>query len=310
MQTKKPLIRSGWLQRTLAAVVLCLLILCSAAGPVFAQNTSTDKKAETTKKEEEKAKATAQAVGSAIQSYPTDTDLQRGLLVMLDSKDTKKVKLVTEKDMQSTFGIVVSPKDAPISVGVSQAAKIAYVATSGSFTVVVSDQGGQIKKNDLLTVSTLDGVAMKASEKESTVVGKALTNFDGKTNTIGQVTLKDSHGEKVKTVNLGSIPVAFEVGSNPLQKSTRANLPEMLVRTGLVPKDVQPIRIYLSIGILAIAIVVAITVLYAGIRHSVISIGRNPLSRGSIARGLLSIFLSAFIILIIGCFTVYLILKL
>lgn len=295
----------AWLKRS-AVIALLLVVLAPSAG-VFAQ--TQNKEAE--KKAEEDTKKTAQSIGSAIQSYQSDLTLQRGLLVRLDTKDSKKVKPVNAKNMQDTFGVVISPSDTPISVGVSQSSgNLAYVATSGNYNVIVTDQGGQIKKDDLLTISALDGIAMKAGETESTVIGKALTNFDGKTNVTGKVTLKDSTGKALQTVHLGLIPVAFEVGSNPLQKSTRADLPEWLIKTGLVDKDVQPIKIYLSIGVLALAIIVALTVLYAGIRHSMISIGRNPLSRGSIARSLLSIFLSAFIILIIGGFTVYLILKL
>ncbi len=305
MNKQKLLVGIAWLKRS-AVIALLLVVLAPSAG-VFAQ--TQNKEAE--KKAEEDTKKTAQAIGSAIQSYQSDLTLQRGLLVRLDTKDSKKVKPVNAKNMQDTFGVVISPSDTPISVGVSQSSgNLAYVATSGNYNVIVTDQGGQIKKDDLLTISALDGIAMKAGETESTVIGKALTNFDGKTNVTGKVTLKDSTGKALQTVHLGLIPVAFEVGSNPLQKSTRADLPEWLIKTGLVDKDVQPIKIYLSIGVLALAIIVALTVLYAGIRHSMISIGRNPLSRGSIARSLLSIFLSAFIILIIGGFTVYLILKL
>ena len=69
-------------------------------------------------------------------------------------------------------------------------------------------------------------------------------------------------------------------------------------------------RIYLSIAITGLSIIVAITVLYSGVRNSIISIGRNPLSKKSIFRGLLEIILTAFLILIIGLFAVYLLLKL
>jgi len=50
--------------------------------------------------------------------------------------------------------------------------------------------------------------------------------------------------------------------------------------------------------------------LYSGIRNALIAIGRNPLSKKSIFRGLLEIILTGFIILIIGLFAVYLLLKL
>jgi hypothetical protein len=305
MKIQKLFVGTAWLRRSAAVFLLCLIVVSLISPAAFAQNTAEEKKAT------QDTKDTAQSIGSAIQSYQSDITLQRGLMVRLDSKDSKKVKPVGAKVMQDTFGVVVSPNETPISVGVSESSgNLAYVATSGNYNVIVSDQAGQIKKDDLLTVSALDGIAMKASEDESTVIGKALTNFDGKSNVTGKVTLKDSKGDALKTVQLGMVPVAFEVGTNPLQKSTRADLPEWLIRTGLVDKDVQPFRIYLSGAILGLTIIVALTALYAGIRHGMISIGRNPLSRGSITRNLFSVFLSAFIIVIIGGLAVYLILKL
>lgn len=290
-----------WLRRMALLVLACAMLISSASG-VFAQ--------EADNKESDK-KAATQSIGSAIHSYQADIPLQRGVIVRLHSEDSNKVIPVTENDMVDTFGVVVSPTEVPLSLGASEGAgNLTYVATSGTYNMLVNDQEGQIKKNDYITVSAVSGIAMKATDQQPTVIGKALTNFDGKTNVTSEVTLKDSNGDAYKTVKIGLIPVAIAISSNPLKTNTRADLPEWLVRTGLVDKDVQPFRIYISIGILAIAIVAAITVLYAGIRHSVISIGRNPLSKGSIARSLLSIFLSAFIILIIGSFTVYLLLKL
>lgn len=290
-----------WFKRT-ALLVIALAVLISSASNVLAQEAEDS---------DSDAEVTTQSIGSAIHSYQADIPLQRGVIVRLHSDDSNKVIPVTEKDMVDTFGVVVSPTEVPLSLGASEGAgNLTYVATSGTYNMLVNDQEGQIEKNDYVTVSAVSGIAMKATDQQPTVIGKALTNFDGKSNVTSEVTLKDSTGEPYKTVKIGLIPVAIAISSNPLKTSTRADLPEWLVRTGLVDKDIQPFRIYISIGILAIAVVAAITVLYAGIRHSVISIGRNPLSKGSIARSLLSIFLSAFIILIIGSFTVYLLLKL
>lgn len=287
----------------LVAVVLCALaiVMWAAAPLVYAQDVpATD----------DKKVAESQTPGSAIQSYAADSILQRGLLVKLDTNDTKKVLPVSEKDMIDTFGVVVSPNEVALTVGNEANPSQTYVSTSGTFNVIVSDQTGQIEKNDFITISALNGIGMKATKDQSTVVGKALTNFDGKTNVTGQVTLKDSSGAAYKTVNLGLIPVAISIAHNPLIENTQSDLPEWLVKTGLVDKDVNSFRIYISMGILGLSIIVAITVLYAGIRNSVLSIGRNPLSKGSIGKSMITIFLSAFIILIIGSFTVYLILKL
>jgi hypothetical protein len=49
--------------------------------------------------------------------------------------------------------------------------------------------------------------------------------------------------------------------------------------------------------------------LYAGVRSSVISMGRNPLARKTIIRNLIQIVLIALIILVTGLIAVYLLLK-
>jgi hypothetical protein len=63
-------------------------------------------------------------------------------------------------------------------------------------------------------------------------------------------------------------------------------------------------------AVTAVSLIAAIAVLYSGVRSSVISIGRNPMGRKSIFRALLEIILTSILILIIGLFAVYLLLKL
>jgi hypothetical protein len=51
-------------------------------------------------------------------------------------------------------------------------------------------------------------------------------------------------------------------------------------------------------------------ILYSGVRNTLISIGRNPLSKKTIYKGLIQIILMGLIIFITGLFGVYLLLKL
>lgn len=59
-----------------------------------------------------------------------------------------------------------------------------------------------------------------------------------------------------------------------------------------------------------VSLIAAIAVIYAGVRNSVISIGRNPMTKKSIFRALMEIILTSLLILIIGLFAVYLLLRL
>lgn len=154
---------------------------------------------------------------------------------------------------------------------------------------------------------------MKSSKDQKWIFARALSDFDGRSGVIvGKRTLKDTNGKAYKEVGIGIIPVAIEIIKNPEDISTKTALPDQLQRLGkaIAEKEVSPLRIYLSLGILLISIIVALSVLYSGVRNSIISIGRNPLSKKSIFRALIEVILTSIIVLIIGLFTIYLLLRL
>lgn len=252
--------------------------------------------------------------GGSVQSYSTDNALQFGTVVELQTGGTKKVMPAKYKDLSQMFGVVVDPNNLAYITTDSSLHNETYVATSGTYNVLVSTQNGTIKSGDPVTMSAIDGVAMKAGtyDDQKTVLGRAASAFDGKSAGVGSVTLKYDGSSDTKIVQLGLIPVAVNIQRNPNEKTTKVNLPERLQRVGqaIAEKPISPVRVYLSIGVTGLSIVVALVTLYAGIRNAIVAIGRNPLSKKSIFRGLLEIILTGFLILIIGLFAVYLLLKL
>jgi hypothetical protein len=234
-------------------------------------------------------------------------------MVMLAGGKTDSVEPATQSKIQSMYGTVIDPHILPLTITDSAIANETYVATSGQYDALVDSQNGVIKEGDYVTISAVDGVAMKAGtyEDQNMVFGRAAAGFDGKANVIDTTTIKYSNG-KTQTVQIGIIPVSINIQRNPNQKSTKVNLPPYLQQLGqaIAQKPVGPMRIYLSILITGLSIMVALITLYAGIRSALIAIGRNPLSKKSIFRGLLEVILTGFIILIIGLFAVYLLLKL
>jgi hypothetical protein len=252
--------------------------------------------------------------GGAVQGYAADSALQIGTVVQLAGGGTTKVAAATSKNLGGMYGVVVDPHELSLTVSNATLANEASVASSGTYKALVSSQNGTIKQGDYLTMSAIDGVIMKAGtyEDQPMVFGRAAGSFDGKNNTLGNATLKDTTGATDRTVAIGLIPVTISIQRNPNQKSTKTNLPPVLQKIGqaVAEKPIGPLRMYLSIAITGLSIIVAITTLYSGVRNSIISIGRNPLSKKSIFRGLLEIILTAFLILIIGLFAVYLLLKL
>lgn len=260
------------------------------------------------------ASAAASYGGGSVTGYSAATPLDNGTIVQLTGKDSKQVKVATQKELQNMFGVTVDRNRQPITISNENIQNETYVAVSGTYNVLVSTQGGAINTGDYVTLSSVDGVAMKAGtlDEQGTVFGRAQAKFDGKGATLGSTTLKDTTGKTTGTVQLGSIPVTIDIRRNPNDKSTKTDLPEFLQRLGkaIAEKEVSPIRIYLSLAITAVSLIAAIAVLYSGVRNSIVSIGRNPMSKKSIFRALLEIILTSILILVIGLFAVYLLLKL
>lgn len=261
--------------------------------------------------------ASAVTSGGSVQSYAAETPLSAGTIVQLAGKDANQVTVAKQSQLENMFGVVVDRSQISFRLTNDAIQNETYVAASGAYNTLVSTQNGPINKGDFVTLSAIDGVAMKAGtrDQQKTVFGRAQATYDGKGIVLSTAVLKDTNGKDTKTVQIGSIPVTVDIKTNPNEKekiSTKANLPEQLQRVGeqIAEKEVSPVRIYLSIAITVISLIATIVVLYSGIRSGVISIGRNPMSRKSIFRALLEVILTSLLIVIVGLFAVYLLLKL
>jgi hypothetical protein len=176
-----------------------------------------------------------------------------------------------------------------------------FVATGGSYPTFVSTEDGAIKAGDYISISSVNGVGSKA-DNQPTVLGKALEDYSGKSNVI--TTTTEGH-------NIGRIHVSIIPGKNPLVKDNVA-IPAPLKRFGqaIAGKNISAIRIYVALSIFVVTSIIALTVLAVGVRSSITSIGRNPLSKKYILRGLFQVLTVAFLVFLIGMFGVYLLLRL
>ena len=253
--------------------------------------------------------AGAQAV---VQSYGSDSSLTPGMIVQLDAKDPSKVDRATQSTIDRVHGVVVAANATPVSLQTNTTTQQYYIATNGPYQVLVSDQAGPISKGDYITVSSLAGVGMKATSAQTVVLGKALNNFDGSTNVQGTSTLTLNGGKKT-TVHLGQVGIDISLSHNPLyQQSTKSALLDAVQRFAqtVAHKPVSLTHIYMSIAVLLVSVVISATLLFSGVRASVTAMGRNPLARSHILRGMLQVIFTSLIIFLVGVFAVYLLLKL
>lgn len=248
----------------------------------------------------------AQAVA---QSYAADTPLQAGMVVKLTG-DKTKVAPVTQSDNDKMHGVVIRANDAPLTLTEGEVPQAVYVATSGKYQILVTDQNGPIKKGDYLIISAIDGVAMKANNTIKYIIGKAISDFDGKTSVLSQTKLKDGAGRE-RAVNFGYVSADINVSRNPLAPPEDSNLPGFLRKASeaVSGKPVSPFRGYVALGVLIVTAMIVVVVLYAGVRTSLIAMGRNPLARKTIVRNLIEVVLVGMIILVGGLIAVYLLLK-
>jgi hypothetical protein len=245
------------------------------------------------------------------QGYGVTGVVQKGMIVMLDPKDSRKVQALTNKTDKAMHGVVVSANDTVVSLGGDSSNAQVYVASNGKYDALVSNQNGAIKSGDIISISALDGIGMKADSRQGVILGKALSGFDGTKNVSGNAALTTSAGKK--DVAIGFIQIDIGISRNPLAVSVSGPpVPAFLRKSGdsIAGKPVSTVRLYVSLAILLITIFMTGSLLYGGVRSSLVSIGRNPLAKKSILRGLIQVVVLGLIVFVIGLIAIYLLLKL
>ncbi len=200
-------------QRLRQVIALSLAVIALSFNSVAFAETKSDTKA--------RVNATSKSLNSDVsnavtQSYNADTNVQVGMIVKLKDKEGTTVTPISSSEIAEMLGVVVPTNDATIVLTPEKIKKQqVLVATTGNFSVLVSNQNGPIKTGDYLTISALSGIAMKADENQTQVIGKATKDFSGTANVIGNVKLKDTIG-RVSSVSIGRTVVDLRISHNPL----------------------------------------------------------------------------------------------
>lgn len=263
---------------------------------------------------EDKDAAKATDISSGVtQSYSAGQEVQTGMLVMRNPKDENNVIPLSQKEVKQLLGVVVPNGNAAIVITPAAPDQTqVLVAPNGKLVTLVSNQNGVIKKGDYLAISSLDGIAMKADASQSTAIGRAETNFDGKTDIINTTKTKNSLGQEV-TIAVGRIPVEVAVTHNPsFKQASNDYVPAFIGKIvfQVTSKNVSAARVYIAIVLLIGIIILAGNILFGGVRGGMVAIGRNPLSKKSIIFSLVQTVAVATAIFVGGVAGIFFFLKL
>lgn len=271
----------AWSNRIVTALILSLFFVASSANLLSAQTVN--------------------------QGFKSDEPLRKGMIVAAVEGDETKVEKGNEENFERLKGVVVQKNDSPVTL--AEEGNNVFVANTGIYDVLVSDENGEIKSGDYLSFSSLEGIAMKATDEQAIIIGRASQGFNGRDNIIGSQEDKNTK----RKVNFGLIKTAVGVGHNPWLRNEKGNtIPKIVERvtTTIAGKPVNTTRAWLATAVFLGTIFIVGVMLYSGSRSSLISVGRNPLSKGVIIKGLLQVVILSVAIFITGLFGVYLLLKL
>lgn len=246
------------------------------------------------------ASVSAAAIAQGFQT--TEKNVVTGALMSLQTDKSGSVELANAERSDSLVGVV--GKDSLIEF--SDKDNTIQVVTSGVTSTLVSDIEGELKTGDRVAASPIDGIGMKAVQN-AMVVGTAQADLSSVKTTEHFIT--DVSG-KVHTVHIGLIPVQVNVTYYAVSPEKTTVVPTFLqdFANAVAGRQVSAVRVLIALIVLLVSFISIGILLYASVKSSIVSIGRNPLSESSVRKGLLQIGLTVIGILLFTLITIYLVL--
>lgn len=239
---------------------------------------------------------TAHALTVISESYQSQSTLPVGTIVSLVKDSRTDVEPSLTSNVDNLLGVTINPDSSLITVSTGNTQQ-AQIATSGTLPVMVSNINGEVKRGDHVTASPLKGLGMLANGNVR-VVGIAQGDMTSRREEI----IKDVDGNDQK-VTIGEVPVLINVAyffKEPEKSVIPASLQN--VANSLAGREVQPIPIIINGAIFIVTIIAVVSIIFSMIRHSIISVGRNPMSQSAVYRDV--IHLSALVVGILAVATV------
>lgn len=240
----------------------------------------------------------AAAIGTG---YETDDKfLVPGMAVALSAEsigNNTKVERASLDSNSKAVGIATTVEDSLVTVGSSRSQ--IFVETEGEVEAFVADLNGEVKKGDLITLSPLRGILMRATVNDGSIVAIAAEDFNP----------QEAESYDIKAANQKATLVQ-KLKVNLDYKATAANpnsLDSSLEKLGssIAGKDVGIIRPIIALIIFILIIITEGSILYAAISSTITSVGRNPLARGLIFKELARVMIVVGLVLVVGLASIY-----
>lgn len=236
-----------------------------------------------------------------------DPDLRPGMMVALSqtgSEDNPKVERASQENTARLIGVTTDGEENLVTLASGE--QQAYVQSSGTVKAFVSDVAGDIKKGDALTVSPIKGVMMRASEATGRV-GEALEDFP-RDNAESQ-TITSTSGDRAVLIGKMTVTLSNTLFGQPEKEDKLDKSQLEILGHAITGRDVGALQVVAALVIFIVVIVAEGAIIYGAVSSSIISLGRNPFSKGIIRSELFRVLGLAVIVLFIGLASIYAILS-
>ncbi len=247
------------------------------------------------------------AASTMTQGFISPKPVKDGELVSTNN-NPGIIQKATTANADSMVGVAAVGESALLSV--TTTANEVPVATAGIANAILSTANGDIKVGDKITASPLEGVGAKAV-KTARVIGVAQASLDAKTPGATKTKVKDKSG-KEREVYIAKVPILVSLSWYMLGEGKPNLVPSFLqsIANAIAGRQVSTLPLTIGVIILVITIMSAGVITFTATRSSIISIGRNPLSRGSVIGSLIQVMFLVIGILATGMGAIFLVLRL
>lgn len=237
------------------------------------------------------------------QSYTTTQNISFGTFVSHVDGSENKIEPMSSSNLVRYVGVYIGDEGATLAVN-KQVAK-SQVAVSGNAVALVTSVAGDVKKGDLLAVSSIVGVAEKANTGAS-IVGIAREDFNNSNPKNSNVNVSLSSGE-TKVATIGPLEIEIYTAKQNESLEAKPGIVSWLER--MAGKQITPFK-FIAILIIIALLLTSITVMaYAAISNTIVQASRNPLAKPVIMHALSRIFAIIGVVVVAGLVLIYVVLK-